>query len=669
VDYISVHWHRIGRVLRPILFLMALVGLAAMPYQIVAAHPARLESPATRKVLVGSQDSALRAELARSGSKLLVDYGAFSLWRVSDGQSTALLSRPSVSSYDESDLIGLRDAVIETHAGAPAVPANLRQVRSTGGQFWMIQFVGPVKDAWLDELRAAGLEPVIYMPSNAYVVWGDAVALSNLDALAAKSHVIQWTGAYHPVYRLAPALQVAKAHRAMTDLVDVTVQFYTTKAIDQSLARLRSLGGQVYRQPSQVLGLTNITLQLPAGQLAAVANWADVFNVEPWAAPEKLDEVQGQIIAGNIANVGGKIVPSGTGYLAWLASKGFPTTPASYPVIDIVDDGVDQGDGSNVLHPDFHELGLIGNPGRVSYIGNCTTDPNGNGVAGHGNINAGIVGSYNNLSGSPHVDAGGYRRDLGISPYGRIAGTKILRNSGPYDISQCGNTDQGVVAASYNAGAAITSNSWGDSDVHGAYDSSSQAYDALTRDASGPAPGNQQMLHIFAAGNSGASAGTVVSPGTAKNVVTVGATENVRDDGVNDGCDEPKADNADDIATFSSRGPTTDLRVKPDIMAPGTHVQGPASQDPGFDGSGVCGGKPNPPNKYYPAGQTLYTWSSGTSHSTPAVAGAASLVYEYYGRVLRPGQTPSPAMLKALLLNSPRYLNGNGAGGTLPSNN
>ncbi len=86
MDYISVHWHRIGRVLRPVLFLVALVGLAAMPYQIVAARPARLESPAARKVLVDSHDSALRAELARSGSKLLVDYGAFSLWRVSDGQ-------------------------------------------------------------------------------------------------------------------------------------------------------------------------------------------------------------------------------------------------------------------------------------------------------------------------------------------------------------------------------------------------------------------------------------------------------------------------------------------------------------------------------------------------------------------------------------------------------
>ena len=75
-----------------------------------------------------------------------------------------------------------------------------------------------------------------------------------------------------------------------------------------------------------------------------------------------------------------------------------------------------------------------------------------------------------------------------------------------------------------------------------------------------------------------------------------------------------------------------------------------------------------PSSSYHPAGQTLYTWSSGTSHSAPAIAGAAALIYEHYGRVLKPGATPSPAMVKALLLNAPRYLSGVGANDTLPSN-
>ena len=281
----------------------------------------------------------------------------------------------------------------------------------------------------------------------------------------------------------------------------------------------------------------------------------------------------------------------------------------------------------------------------VPYIGDCTAVPNGYGLAGLGNINAGIVASYTNLTGSPHVDAQGYRIGLGISPYGRVAGTKVFRNSGTFDNSACGGSNAGQVASAYNNGAAMTSNSWGAPASMGAYTATSQAFDALTRDASSTAAGNQEMLHIFAGGNAGPGTGSVSAPGTGKNVLTVGATEGVRDEGVLDGCNITAANNADDIIGFSGRGPTTDGRAKPDITAPGTHIQGPASQDPGFDGTGVCALSNN---NYYPTGQTLYTWSSGTSHSTPAVAGAASLLYEYYGRVLRPGQTPSPAMAQAL---------------------
>ena len=150
----------------------------------------------------------------------------------------------------------------------------------------------------------------------------------------------------------------------------------------------------------------------------------------------------------------------------------------------------------------------------------------------------------------------------------------------------------------------------------------------------------------------------------------------MRDNGIVDGCGESAAASADNIADFSSRGPTADGRIKPDIVAPGTHIQGLASQDPTYDGTYVCGAAGNlapthvPGSQYYPGtGQTLYTWSSGTSHSAPAVAGVASLVYNYYGRVINPGQTPSPAMLKALILNAPRYLSGTSANDALPSPN
>ena len=129
---------------------------------------------------------------------------------------------------------------------------------------------------------------------------------------------------------------------------------------------------------------------------------------------------------------------------------------------------------------------------------------------------------------------------------------------------------------------------------------------------------------------------------------------------------------------FSSRGPTTDMRIKPDIMGPGTHVSGgapqaslasPTGSGTGtvlacFNGGGVCGGVGS---NFFPAGQQWYTASSGTSHSCPAVAGAAALIRQHFiNQSLTP---PSPAMVKGIMMNSARYMTGVGANDNLFSKN
>ncbi len=613
-----------------------------------------------RKIIVDNTDKQTATTLAQNGGVVLIDYGGFALWKVPESQLGPSLARASVSSGDSFDVIGLRNGTINTTKSPNAVPASLQQSKAGGLQLWMVQFVGPIKEEWLLGLKKAGVELVSYMPNNAYVIWADGTQITRLEQQLATDKALQWTGAYHPAYRLAPALQPNKSGviTSTTGQFEVTVQIYDHAGTQSTLTRLKALGGPVFRQPFKVLNFYNISLQLPANQIANVASWADVFNIEPYSTPQKRDEAQGQIIAGNVTNSDGNIVPTGANYLNWLASKGFPTDPALYPIVDVIDDGIDNG-ALNSAQPDFYRLGNNLNPTRLAYLHNCTPDSLPDSYGGHGNINAGIMGGFNNTAGFPYADSNGYHYGLGISPYGRIAGTKIFQNSGAFDLTNCSNNFGALVGGSYNSGAAITSNSWGYKGTAGAYDSSAQAFDALTRDAASGVGGNQQMLHVFAAGNSGNGAYTVESPATAKNVLTVGATENVRDEGI--GCNGyTSSNNADDLATYSSRGPTADERIKPDIVAPGTHIQGPASQAGGYTGVGVC-------TKYYPDGQTFYTWSTGTSHSTPAIAGATSLIYNYYNRVLNPGQNPSPAMTKALLLNNPRYLNGQDTGGSLPS--
>jgi hypothetical protein len=215
------------------------------------------------------------------------------------------------------------------------------------------------------------------------------------------------------------------------------------------------------------------------------------------------------------------------------------------------------------------------------------------------------------------------------------------------------------------------SNSWGCSGCAGSYDDSSQAFDVGTRDADLSEPGNQQLIMLFAAGNSGPSSATVGTPGNGKNIITVGASENQRpsdeDGNWTDGCavGPTGADDAMDVIGFSSRGPSPGGRVKPEVIAPGTHIHGTASTSPNYDGSGVC-------DQFRPGSQTVIAASSGTSHSTPAVAGVSSLAYYWLqnppGSMITDVTVPSPAVMKAYLVAHPTYLTGVSANDTLPSN-
>lgn len=77
---------------------------------------------------------------------------------------------------------------------------------------------------------------------------------------------------------------------------------------------------------------------------------------------------------------------------------------------------------------------------------------------------------------------------------------------------------------------------------------------------------------IFAAGNRGETAGsscTIYSPAIAKNVLAVGATSSGETRLTTDVSD---VSDIDTVASFSSYGPTSDGRIKPELVAPGDMV-------------------------------------------------------------------------------------------------
>jgi len=96
-------------------------------------------------------------------------------------------------------------------------------------------------------------------------------------------------------------------------------------------------------------------------------------------------------------------------------------------------------------------------------------------------------------------------------------------------------------------------------------------------------------------------------------------------------------DNPSGVVGFSSRGPTDDGRIKPDVLAPGTNIVSCASH---ALGSGSLWGAYN----------SNYNYCGGTSMATPLAAGAAALIRQYY-RTQR-GHVPTAALVKATLINA-----------------
>lgn len=615
-------------------------------------------NPQIRQHKVIVQTGLLRPD--QPGVTLLQDYGSFGLYRVSD-QAGRLLSAQLGSSLipaDDLDEILIDAYPFNTQIDILNLPEQLNLGKASGPGLQLVQFIGPIKAEWLSAVEATGSTLVHYIANNAYLVWTDDSGRARLSSMAGRGDFLQYSAVYQPYFKLGPSLIERFNKQSKPDeIVPVYLQMYSHPENSQSKKAIKDMSVQELAPWSPIMAFETIQVKMRLGDIYRAANLPDVYWIGEKFERELMDEVQGQILAANFdASLTG---PAGPGYLSWLNSYGFSTSPNDYPIVDITDDGIGNG---NVNSGDstLHIFGNLNNATRLAYVQNCTSASDGGGPDGHGHLNTSIAGGYDNRSGSPYRDGDGFNRGLGINPYGRLAGTRIFDES--YDVSNCGNSDQGVIQTSYEAGARISSNSWGCGGCAGTYDFSSQAYDAGTRDANPNLSGNQQLLFVFSAGNDGPDSGSVGTPGNAKNVITVGASENDRPNWT-DGCfvGPSGADNAMDVISFSSRGPVPGGRVKPEIMAPGTHIQGTASTNPDYNGSGVC-------DTYHPSGQTTFAASSGTSHSTPAIAGVASLYYywleETYGLI-----EPSPAMIKAYMIAHPTYLSGTSANDTLPSNN
>jgi hypothetical protein len=641
------------------------------------------------KIIIETNDRLALAQAKSTGAVEIADYGSYKLFATSENSLAVLEQRNSefkaagsdlaiaadenqnsqLDVRDDLNVLLLRSGVIDTTQDekflgiGKSLTINttdnlaLQQQKdiASRSRLRLIQFAGPIKEEWLAELHSTGAEIIAYVPSNGYLIRensGTSLLLAQAisDAQRRDKAFIQWEGEFKAEYKIHPGI-IERAKEGGEITVAVQIAQSKDKSATRDVAAVKQLAKSIIADAYSVLNFINLKITVDASSIAEIAALENVVNIETWAFPQLNDERAGQIIAGKLKNDGKE--PDTPGYLNWLQSQGLATRFNF--AIDVSDSGMDRGSTQPAnLHRDF--LDALGQS-RVVYARDYTSDLDASDIPGHGTLNLSIAGGYNNSTETVMRDSSGYNYGLGIAPFVSLGASKIFKSDGRFGLSEPFTK---LISEAYKDGARISSNSWGA--ALNAYSLDAQEYDLRARDAIPTQAGNQEILLCFAAGNSGGPR-SIGSPGTAKNVLSVGATENVRKGGV-DGCGvkDDGADDATEMAFFSSQGPLDDGRFKPEIVAPGSHMQGAATQHADFDGSGVCGG-PGITDLYFPLDQKLYTWSSGTSHSTPVVAGAAALTRQYF---LNRGEEPSAALIKAMLLSTTTYLGGDSAKGNLP---
>jgi hypothetical protein len=499
--------------------------------------------------------------------------------------------------------ICLRNEVIVTtphNASRHAQSAAAREEARSG--LFLIQFTGTVEPEWRKELSALGVDLLHYVPEDAFVAKFNAVPPGQIRQL----RFVQWVDKYRPEHKLHASLRGGNG--AGAEVMPIAV-LLSPRATETAARQLKSTMASI-RQEGQHLFGRIIRGSVAGNRLEALAESEDVLWIEPAPDMRLFDEVSSVIVAGD--------GPAGQTLTQSLGYTGAGVTVA------VADSGLDSGN-TNSMHPDIEgrvvALFHYGTPGQLSDASDEHS---------HGTHVAGIIAGDGQ---SGETDENGFLYGLGVAPGSSLIGQRIFDGAGNYAPPPSFGT---LTRDARRAGAEIGSNSWGD-DTQGRYDLSAMEFDALVRDADELTLGDQPYILEFSAGNAGPASRTVGSPAVAKNVIASGAANSdrrnlpIEEFTIYDGGPETMAD-------FSSRGPCEDGRIKPDVVAPGSWI---ASLRSVFA---------NDDNAWLPISE-LYLYQGGTSQSGPHVSGAAAVFVQYY-RQTHGGATPSPALVKAALINS-----------------
>ncbi|MBN1180020.1 MAG: S8 family serine peptidase [Anaerolineae bacterium] len=460
----------------------------------------------------------------------------------------------------------------------------------------IVQFTGPVQPAWRAALERSA-DILGYLPDYAYIVRlpsGQRAALRRLPG-------VRWVGDVLPAYRVDPELWGAAG------TLTLTVQLFP----GEDPAPVTHRPGVRVLDTARTHWQTTLRLTADAAILPDMAALPGVRWIEPAPAPRLLNDVAAELTG--VTAAGAALDLTGSGQIVAVADTGLDVG-ASGPLTDFAGRVVSAYG--------------VGRPGTWD-------DPH-----GHGTHVAGTILGSGALSGSAFQ---GMAPDAQLVVQSLYSPTAAGGLAIPADLTL-------LFSPAYTDGARIHNNSWGTPGNR--YNTHAQTADQFVWD-------HPDMLIVVAAGNGGidrggdglVDPGSLYSPATAKNVLAVGAAESRRSgQGYTgtygdspDGGDFPAdpvhsdliSDDPGGLAAFSSRGPTADGRIRPDMVAPGTNILSARSHHP----SAV----------YAFPYDDHYAFESGSSQAAPVASGAAALVRQW---LAAQGEVaPSAALVRALLVN------------------
>ena len=647
------------------------------------SRPTEAPSPAGPVFLVEANAVDLAA-MRSAGGRLVTDYGNGLLlvyWpedmaRPREGVDP-LADRTKIDVY-------YSGITFDTAVAEPPLPAELRG--SYGA--YLLQFLGPIRSEWLEELRALGLDFDQYLANYAFVVRGTGASVD----LATQRPYVGWAGPYHPGYKVAPSL----LDRLGT--VAVSVIGFRSVPPQELAARVGSIGGSV--EAMWDLPPT-VTATVPSERLPELAREAHVLAIEELSTFVPLDRVTGRIHGYHAA-----WSPSRSGLPSSLTGRSPGPDGVMYNGDDVFEGVGIQDTGFDEGSADDGPLDFFDSPNGdrvIRYFRRSGPILDGQCGLAHGTHVVGIVAGDGYASerdafedqGDPSAiwtDKEWRRSEAGVAPEAKVTldGTQIgappfcsggLAVSAAYwdcqylngfvsipvalgvSPERCGQPwIDGADVATHNAAieggsrayVAVYSSSWGSGP--GIYSMMAASADARTSLA-------PERLFVFAVGNDGPRPGTLFGEALLKNGISVGASQSVRPEWF-------ESDDPDMLAWFSGRGSASQTygRIKPDLVAVGSTVLSlyargelgpmdrfasryeglPPGADLRWDLDKYC----SAPMDYCSTGDGVpdYRYWEGTSFAAPYTAGSAMLVREYLREVIARNDPSSP------YFNAPAHL-------------